>query len=825
MDEFTYGQYIKSLRKDLNLTRKEACEELSISVQTLTRIEGDKVSISLDVLEELTHLFKIDVSAFLNKEIYLTKNLIANNKFNKETIGKTLIFLRNREQMSQNELALKIGVSNNKISLWENNKSAPNVIEFKNLCDALNADPDEFYFNKIIPEKRIVKLFENPSEKFIKIFSTVALGVILCGIGNFNISSYDDPITILPPEGMINPDDGLIDTPPIVPPRKYKVTYRYEMIDDVVVKEFAEGSKVPFLPLPVAVNGYKLVDYTYKNKTFDFENYRISENLTLYGDLEKVTYTVNYYAGDNETIIKSEEVPYLEKSTPPNPELVDVFEEKRFLRWSQKANKVTSDLDIYPIYTYFETDLTFIDVNGAIYDPIKDYSHSLYTLLPKPMSSYSSTFIGWFYNDKPFNVETPLEKEMTLVSKYLPEDVVHCYTKTKNDGEYYLNHYVAGYNLQFLSSFTDGNMLATRFNRDGKLLEYPVVFDDNNIYLEPIFDIYIEYEYDEDRNIIINELRSESSEVYIPNTINDVNVGRIKKEALILPNCTKLVIGAGNITFEEDAFLHCEQVEELYIKDYKTWDEKIYMPQNLLSPLKNLRTLELPLGIYYDDEPININTIGINEEVNTLSLRFDNDFNFNEFFKKAEQRLLDKITFITAESINDYPFNRRIQMDMVDLSKFNNLKKLDFIGTINEIHLYNASKSKATITYNGELTDLYLYKDLDDEKVVIDKFQILNKKTVSLVGNEKIYAKKIKLDTLALLNFYDDFELYPLDEIYLPEFYKIHSQNELPRIKNLVKGNVVDVYIKGDIPSEEELNKLFKGASSNLFESFNFISF
>lgn len=820
MDEFSYGLYIKTLRKDLNLTRKEACEKLTISVQTLTRIESDKVSISLSVLEELIHLFNVDVSAFLAKKVYCNKQLFLTSKFKGETLKKNLVFLRNRKQYSQTQLANKIGVSNNKISLWENGKSMPNLIEFKNLCLALEIDPDDFYFDKVIPEKRIVKFFEAPSEKFIKIFSTMALGVILCGIGSFNVAHYNNHL-FLPPENQIQGGSVENNTAPI---KKYKVTYRYEMIDNVITKEFNEGSKVPFLPLPVALEGYQLVDYTYLNESFDFENYRLNQDITLYGDLEKKSYRVTYFADDKETILKQLDVPYLESATPPSIDDVDIFDDKKFIRWSENTNKVTKDLNVYPLYDYYESRITFYDANGINYEPIENYSHSSYGLLPKPPSDFSSTFIGWFYNDRPFTADTPLDKEMHLVSKYLPKDVVGCSIKHPEGLEVWRNCYVAGYNLQFLSGYIYDNMLATRFKMNDKLVEYPIVFDNNEILLDPIFDNYIEYSIDKDGSIIIEELRSDQNEVYIPNIINGVNVSQIKDGALLLPNCTKLVIGAGNIHFGNDLFTKCENIEELYIKDLKTWNETISLPDDFLKPLKKLRVLELPLAIDYNNDPININKIGVDADVKGLTFLALNDFDFRYFFKNATQNLLDKISFIKVESVNEYPFNRRVEMGEVDLSKFNNLKKLDFIGTINEIHLLNASKSKANISYNSDLEQLFLGNNDLNQKGIKEEFKVVNKRNLVLYGNDQFYANRIKLDTLKSLNFYDDVKFYPLEEIYLPEFFNINA-NGKTRIINKVKGHKVNVYIKGKLPQLNELQTLFEGSSDNLDESFNFISF
>ena len=820
MNEQTYGQYIKERRKELKLTRKDACLKLTISVQTLTRIEGDKVSISLETLEEFIHFFDIDVSAFLNKKVYKNTDLKSSNKFNKNSLARTIIFLRNRENLSQSELANLVKVSNNKISLWENGKSFPSVSEFKNLCDVLNADPDEVYFNKIIPPKRIITLLEAPTIKFVRVFSIFALVIILGDLGFSNLTNNGS--VILPPHSQVElPDLGSDDI--AKPIRKYKVTYKYEMIDDVVVKEFEEGSKVPYLPLPVSINGYELVGYIYKNVSFDFENYRLYQDITLYGDLERSVYTVKYYAFDKTTVLKEEKVPYLEGATPPSVDLVDIFDDKKFIKWSENTSKVTSNMEVYPLYNYYKTDLSFVDSNGSTFDPIKNYTHSSFGLLPKPLSDFSSTFIGWFYKGKAFTIETPLDEEMILESRYLKEDTIQCNINLPNSEFDTIRYYVAGYNIHFLEGFTNGNKLATTFMMNGEKIEYPIVFESNDVQLDPIFDMYIEYSLDENREITINEIRSDNTEVYIPSMIDGHPIKLIKNGSLILPNCSKLSIAATNIMIEKEAFTNCPNVEELYIKDYKVWNETIVLEDEILKPLKKLIVLELPLAIADNGYPININTIGLSKDLKGLSLKFQNDFDFNYFFKKANEELLKTISFMNVASINEYPFNRSVDMKEVDLEKFSNLKKLDFIGTINDIKLFNVSKFKGKISYSGDLETLNLIKDNVDKKVVCNEYQISCNKDLTIYGNDSIYANDIKLDEPRSINFVGDICFYPFNNLYLPDVKFIKQGNIKPRFLNLVKGNVVNVYIKGSIPSLNILNQYFKGFEENILSAFNFV--
>ena len=51
----------------------------------------------------------------------------------KNNIAANLRYLRNKNQMSQEEVAEKIGVSRTSVAKWENGESLPDIIK----CDAL----------------------------------------------------------------------------------------------------------------------------------------------------------------------------------------------------------------------------------------------------------------------------------------------------------------------------------------------------------------------------------------------------------------------------------------------------------------------------------------------------------------------------------------------------------------------------------------------------------------------------------------------------------------------------------------------------------------
>ena len=57
---------------------------------------------------------------------------------NQEKIGKFIAKCRKDKNLTQDQLAEKLGVSNKSISRWENGKTMPDVSLFKPLCDELD---------------------------------------------------------------------------------------------------------------------------------------------------------------------------------------------------------------------------------------------------------------------------------------------------------------------------------------------------------------------------------------------------------------------------------------------------------------------------------------------------------------------------------------------------------------------------------------------------------------------------------------------------------------------------------------------------------------
>ena len=94
---------------------------------------------------------------------------------NQEKISKFILELRKEKNMTQQELADKIGVTDRAISKWENGRGMPDLSLMKPLCDELGISINEFISGEKIDKKEYQYKFEenvlntiNYSQKQIK---------------------------------------------------------------------------------------------------------------------------------------------------------------------------------------------------------------------------------------------------------------------------------------------------------------------------------------------------------------------------------------------------------------------------------------------------------------------------------------------------------------------------------------------------------------------------------------------------------------------------------------------------------------------------------
>ena len=77
-----------------------------------------------------------------------------------EKIGKFILQLRKEKNMTQKELAEKLGVTDRAISKWENGRGMPELSLMKTLCDELGISVNELLSGEKIESENYQERFE-----------------------------------------------------------------------------------------------------------------------------------------------------------------------------------------------------------------------------------------------------------------------------------------------------------------------------------------------------------------------------------------------------------------------------------------------------------------------------------------------------------------------------------------------------------------------------------------------------------------------------------------------------------------------------------------
>lgn len=84
---------------------------------------------------------------------------------NQEKIGKFIAEKRKERNLTQEQLAEKLGVTNRSISNWENGKNMSDLSLFKPLCNELNISINELMSGEIIDNKNYINVLEEKKKE------------------------------------------------------------------------------------------------------------------------------------------------------------------------------------------------------------------------------------------------------------------------------------------------------------------------------------------------------------------------------------------------------------------------------------------------------------------------------------------------------------------------------------------------------------------------------------------------------------------------------------------------------------------------------------
>lgn len=100
---------------------------------------------------------------------------------NQEKIGKFISECRKEKQLTQEQLAVQLGVTSKSISKWENGNCLPDVSKYKSLCEILGITVNELFSGE-----RLSSETENEAKDYLVDLLASRIYDVDCGV------SYED---------------------------------------------------------------------------------------------------------------------------------------------------------------------------------------------------------------------------------------------------------------------------------------------------------------------------------------------------------------------------------------------------------------------------------------------------------------------------------------------------------------------------------------------------------------------------------------------------------------------------------------------------------
>ena len=109
---------------------------------------------------------------------------------NQEKIGKFITECRKQKNLTQNELADKLGITDKAISKWENGRCMPDISLLEELCSILGVTINELLSGERNTKNSLDKIIMDSLEVNEKQFKKISQGSMLLGCSlAFNIST------------------------------------------------------------------------------------------------------------------------------------------------------------------------------------------------------------------------------------------------------------------------------------------------------------------------------------------------------------------------------------------------------------------------------------------------------------------------------------------------------------------------------------------------------------------------------------------------------------------------------------------------------------
>lgn len=132
-----FGQNLKQLRNNANLTQQQLADKLKVAPSTIGMYESDKRMPDTTLLSEIANLFSVSIDYLVGRGNKNSSNLFA-LKLKEE---------RNKKKLSQRQLGEVIGVSQQTIGSWEAGRTEADQEYIKKLANFFEISTDSLLDN------------------------------------------------------------------------------------------------------------------------------------------------------------------------------------------------------------------------------------------------------------------------------------------------------------------------------------------------------------------------------------------------------------------------------------------------------------------------------------------------------------------------------------------------------------------------------------------------------------------------------------------------------------------------------------------------------
>lgn len=145
--EMKYGEFIRSLRKDLKISQEQLGEKIGCSVFIIAKWEANESYPDVSLLGNLCRELKVDLTSFINCKKELNNTYCVDRDYSTAAIGEMLGTLRKEKHMSQKSLSADIEIAYQKISRYETGGGIIPFPEFIKFAEYFQVSYETLYFN------------------------------------------------------------------------------------------------------------------------------------------------------------------------------------------------------------------------------------------------------------------------------------------------------------------------------------------------------------------------------------------------------------------------------------------------------------------------------------------------------------------------------------------------------------------------------------------------------------------------------------------------------------------------------------------------------